>query len=131
MSFTNLLTWSYWFTQPFTARGVAFTVLVVLFLFFVLLGLSAKIGRAYKSEKWLNEILRRIGNFGLTMGVLGLIWFFFRQERVTFLSWRFWLLFWIIGVIFWGYKIIWYAIVRVPKIKTESQNRVAQGKYLP
>lgn len=131
MSFKNLLIWSYWFNQPFTARGATLAALVIIFLFFVLLGLVAKIWRVYKGEKWLKEILRRIGNFGLTMGLAGLLWLFFRQERIVFLSWRFWLLFWLFGVIWWVYRLVWYVVVRVPKIKLEIENRGAQEKYLP
>lgn len=131
MHLSNLLTFSYWFNQPFMARGAAFYLLVIVFLVLTLFGLLSKIIRIYRDKNWQKEWLRRSGNFGLTMGLLGLLWFFFRQTDVFFLAWRFWLLLWLTGSFFWVYRLVWYLIVRVPKIKIESQSRAVQEKYLP
>ena len=131
MNLKNLLDWSYWFYQPFTAKGGTMWFFVILFLALVLFGLSSKITRLYNQDKWYKEILRRVVNAGITMGLLGLLWLFFRQERVTFLAWRFWLLLWLLGAIFWLVKIIIYLIKRVPVIRQEEAKRSVLNKYLP
>ncbi len=131
MHIKNLLDWSYWFYQPFTARGGAMWFFVILFLVLVLFGLTAKIARLYGQDKWYKEIFRRAGNAGITMGLLGLLWLFFRQERVAFFAWRFWLLLWLVGAIIWVVKIVMYLVKRVPAIKEEQAKRSAMDKYLP
>ena len=131
MNIKNLSYLSYWLQQPLAARGVLLGLFVGAFLWFILFGLVAKIARVYKAEKWEKDYFGRIGNFGLTMGLLGLIWLFFRQEQVAFFAWRFWLLFWLVGAAFWTYRLIWFYIVRIPKIKSELSARHQQSKYLP
>lgn len=131
MNLKNLLDWSYWFYQPFTARGGVMWFFVILFLALVLFGLTSKITRLYSQDKWYKEILRRIGNAGITMGLLGLLWLFFRQERVTFLAWRFWLLLWFVVSVIWLVKIVVYLVKRVPVIRQEAIKRSELNKYLP
>ena len=131
MNLKNLLDWSYWFYQPFTAHGGVMWFFVILFLALVLFGLSSKITRLYSQDKWYKEVLRRIGNAGITMGLVGLLWLFFRQERVAFLAWRFWLLLWFIGSAIWLIKIVLYLVKRVPVIRQEAIKRSALNKYLP
>lgn len=131
MNLKNLLDWSYWFYQPFTAKGGAMWFFVVLFLALLLLGLTAKIVRLYSQDKWYKEIFRRGGNAGITMGLLGILWLFFRQERVAFLAWRFWLLFWFVGAIYWAVRLVMYSIKRVPVIRAEAEKRSVMKKYLP
>lgn len=131
MSLANILTWSYWFSQPFTAKGGVFWVFVWGFLILVLAGLVAKIVRTNQKEKALKEILRRAGNCGVVMGLLGLLWLFFRQEQVAFLAWRFWGIFWLGILVYWIYRIIHWAVVRVPVIKAEEAKRGEMNKYLP
>jgi len=131
MNLKNLLDWSYWFYQPFTARGGVMWFFVILFLALVLFGLSSKITRLYNQDKWYKETLRRIGNAGITMGLLGLLWLFFRQERVVFFAWRFWLLLWLIGAVVWLIRIAIYLVRRIPIIKQEEAKRSTLDKYLP
>ena len=57
------------------------------------------------------------------MGFLGLLWMFFRQERIAFLAWRFWLLLWLAAVVFWAYRLARYALKRIPEIKAEEIRR--------
>ena len=89
MSFSNLFHLSYWFSQPQTARGTALFLWVALFGVFFLAGLVLFIIRAKGKDNVKKEIFRRFGNFGLTIGLLGFVWLFFRQERAAFIAWRF------------------------------------------
>ena len=131
MSVQNLLHLDYWFSQPFTARDMTLWVLVGGFLFFIVTGLVFKILSQYHQDKSKRLFLKRSGSLGITMGFLGLVWMFFRQERVAFLAWRFWLLLWFVVTVIWGYYLARYALKRIPEIKAEESKRESLEKYLP
>ncbi len=131
MSVLNLLHLDYWFSQPFTARGLALWLLVGIFLLFVVKGLILKILSQYQENKSLKTFFRRSGNLGLAMGFLGLLLMFFRQEHIPFLAWRFWLLLWVVVTVIWVYHLARYALKRMPEIKAEEERRISIEKYLP
>ncbi len=122
---------SYWFQQPMTARGWVMWFWALMFLALILAGLLAKIVRQIKKDNELKEVLRRLGDLWLAAGLLGLLWMFFRQERIAFFAWRFWLLFWLLLFVSWHLKIIKYIIKRLPEIKREKWEREMRQKYLP
>jgi len=131
MSFSNLLTLSYWTSQPFVAVGCVKWFWVLFLLLLVLAGIVIRLLRTYLSENLIKEILRRWGNLGINVGILGFSWFFFRQERIAFLAWRFWLLVWILIGVWWGINNLIYTIKRIPQIKEEKIKRELRDKYLP
>lgn len=130
MNFKNLFYLDYWFSQPAIANGTALWVLVGGFLLLIAVGLVLRISVYYKKDKICKTILRRIGAFGMTMGLLGMMWMFFRQERIPFLAWRFWLLTWILMAVWWLIRILEYILKRVPVIKKEKKAGVDKEKYL-
>jgi hypothetical protein len=127
----NLWHMEYWFKQPDVAFGWTMWALVFSFLALFLFGLIAKIWRTYQGDKFNKEILRRLGNLGLTMGLLGLLWMFFRQEHVLLLAWRIWLL--VLAMIFfwWLSKILRYFLKRVPELRAAEAGKEMREKYLP
>ncbi len=131
MSVLNLLHLDYWFSQPFTARGLTLRLLVGGFLLFIVKGLILKILSQYQNDKAKRLLLKRAGSLGITMGFLGLMWMFFRQERVAFLAWRFWLLLWSVITVIWAYGLARYAFKRIPEINAEEAKRANLEKYLP
>jgi hypothetical protein len=131
MNITNLLKLDYWFSQPFIARGLTLWLLVGGFLLFIVTGLVFKILSQYQNDKSKRLVLKRSGSLGITMGFLGLIWMFFRQERVAFLAWRFWLFLWVVITGIWAYSLARYALKRIPAIKAEEARRASIDKYLP
>jgi len=131
MSVQNLFYFGYWFSQPFIARGLALWLLVGGFLLFIVAGLIFKLLSQYQQNKFKRLVMKRAGTFGITMGFLGLMWMFFRQERAAFLAWRFWLLLWAAAAAIWAYRLARYAIKRIPEIKAEEDRRVNMEKYLP
>lgn len=131
MHFKNLFDWSYWFNQPFTAQGWVKWAFVLVFLGLVLACIILKMVRLYSTEKWNKEIMRRVSNGVLAFGLVGLLWMFFRQERVAFLAWRFWLLLWLLWVVIWTIKLIMFAMKRVPQVREEENVRALRDKYLP
>ncbi len=131
MSIINLFRLDYWFVQPFVATGMSLWLLIGCFLVLVFAGLVCKIVSLYKEEKFKKVILKRSSHLAMTMGFLGLVWMFFRQERVMFLSWRFWLLVWVVVFGWWLSSIIKYMVKRVPEIRTEEERLARIEKYLP
>lgn len=131
MNLAKLFSWSYWFQQPLITAGWAMWFFILTFLGLILLGLVVKIMRLYCPDKWEKEILNRFGNFGISVGLVGLVWFFFRQERVAFFAWRFWLLGWLVWALIWFVKNIIYTTMRVPVIRKEENVRQTKNKYLP
>jgi len=130
MNFTNLFRMDYWFSQPFSAHGVIFWIFTVFFLALILGGIISRIICQYKKDKTDKVILKRFSNFGMTLGLLGIVWLFFRQEKVTFLAWRFWLVLWLVVAVWWLAKILEYIVRRVPQIKEEKQEKQKRNKYL-
>ncbi|MFA6486310.1 MAG: hypothetical protein WCT40_03010 [Candidatus Magasanikbacteria bacterium] len=131
LSFFNLLKLDYWFRQPYIAHGAVKWIWVVLFLALVLAGLIARIFYSVQKEKSIRELIRRFSNLGLTTGLLGLVWLFFRQENVPFLAWRFWLLGLAVIAVVWLGKLLWYVFRRLPAIREEQKQREVMNKYLP
>lgn len=122
---------SYWINQPAVLYGAAKWVWVIVLLGFTVLGLIFKIVQMARPNSFAREAWRRFGNLFLSLGLVGLIWFFFRQEQIMFLAWRFWLIPWVITFVWWLFKNAKYAVRRLPAIKAEQQARELKTKYLP
>ncbi|MFH1789684.1 MAG: hypothetical protein ABH832_01300 [bacterium] len=131
MSISNLFYINYWFGQPREARGIVLVVYISVFLLLIILGIGARVFVAYKNDRVVKQILRRFSAFGMTMGMIGMMWMFFRQQKIVFLAWRFWVLLWILLAIFWMIRILKYVIKRVPEIRKEQIHEEKRRKYLP
>jgi hypothetical protein len=131
MKFTNFFFWSYWFSEPYIARGglAVFFWVVASSLFFAGIGLF--IYRKYRADKLEQEVFRRFAVLVTTLGVLSLLWVFFRQQHIPFFAWRFWL----VGVaIFFAWRLyvaFSYLKKRLPAIKAEQAIRERRDRYLP
>jgi len=132
MSLLNLFKLNYWFAQPFPALGWIKWTWVLLFLSFVILSVVFIFLRQYKSkDKFIKKVYTKSANLFLSVGLLGLLWMFFRQEKVPFLSWRFWLLLLVLILGFGLYRILHYFFKRLPQIKEEKIRQENIKKYIP
>jgi len=131
MSIANLFYWNYWFNQPRVTWGTMFLVWLGFFLAFLVAAVVLRIIRNYKQDGLVKEVLRRYSNIGIGMGLFGLVWFFFRQQAAPLLAWRFWLIVWVVGLVYWLYRVIRYHVKRLPEIRLEKEQRVKFAKYLP
>jgi len=131
MNIKNLFDYYYWFRQPYIAYGKTLWLIVGFFLFFIIAGLVCRIMKQYAQNTAYKTLLHRLGTLGLTMGFLGLLWMFLRQERVPFLAWRFWLLILLAVFIWWAIKILLFVLRRAPKLKEENDRKKQMEKYLP
>ena len=73
----------------------------------------------------------KIGTMSLTMGALGLIWYFLTYEEIYLLGARFWGLILGIGTIVWAVKIFRFIKVEVPAHKKQLAHKAESNKYLP
>ena len=133
IDFTKLLDITYWLrpgpgdlSEPFLAF---FTVFFALFI--VMKILLRFMGRQYVRElhRVQQRILYKIEALLLTMGVLGLIWTFFRYEHVPYFSARIMMVLWVLGLIVWGYYIYYYACYHVPDVLRRESARDQKRKY--
>jgi hypothetical protein len=131
MDITNLLELSYWFQQPFIARGTTTWIWVGIFLFGIFVGLILKFIGQKLEEKYQKKMLNSFSNLGLGAGLLGLLWLFFRQEQVPFFAWRFWLIFLVAWALVVIVKNILFMVRRLPQIRAEHTEKAIKEKYLP
>ncbi len=124
---------SYWFTtQPPEVTGTLGTILFVLFVLCFVLGIVGRIVTDRKEQdRFKREIGGRISTLLITMGLLGILLYFFSYERAHFFGARFWYPVWAIIVGVWAYYIVRYVRQDVPAMKARSASRRAAGAYLP
>lgn len=131
MDVKNLFYLSYWFSQPFSAEGRIFWAWIIIFLVFILAGIITLFVRHFQVEKFNRQILQKYATGGIVFGLLGLLWFFFRQERVLLFSLRFWILVWFGAFIFWLVRLCLFVMRRLPAIRIEQAERARKKQYLP
>ncbi|HLD60710.1 MAG TPA: hypothetical protein VJA27_01075 [Patescibacteria group bacterium] len=131
VNWQQLLTSSYWFSQPAGAEGWTYWGFLLFFLAFFVAGIVLRVVMRFKNDAPTRTALARFSSLGLTLGFFGLLWLFFRQQRVSFLAWRFWLPIWDIIFIWWLYRIVHYLLRRAPQLREEQRERQRIEKYLP
>lgn len=127
----NVMHMEYWFKQPDVTMGLLSWILIIFLLVLALSGLILKILRRYREDKFHKEIMRRLSNLNLTIGILGLLWMFMRQEHVLLLAWRIWALTLLLIFVWWLSKVLRYVVKRVPSLRAESAAKENLDKYLP
>lgn len=131
MNFKNLLEGSYWFSQPAPALGGVEKVYLGILLGLVFAAIVVLIMRRRQTINAVRLVMLRYASLGFTMGITGLLLFWFRQERVFFLGWRVWYGIWFVILAIWLYKLLYYTFKRIPVIKAEHAERQQREKYLP
>ncbi|PIT88297.1 MAG: hypothetical protein COU29_00700 [Candidatus Magasanikbacteria bacterium CG10_big_fil_rev_8_21_14_0_10_36_32] len=131
MSIFHLFELSYWFQQPFIARQWSLRGWVIILLILVFVGIVGKIWQLKQSEKVVRQIFNRLSNISLIVGLLGLLWLFFRQQQVPFFAWRFWLVLLFGGLLWSIVRTIIFLVRRYPEIKVEKAEKALKDRYLP
>ncbi|OGH68827.1 MAG: hypothetical protein A3I29_01500 [Candidatus Magasanikbacteria bacterium RIFCSPLOWO2_02_FULL_44_11] len=131
MSFKHLFYGTYWFNQPDPARGRIVGVYLAVLLGCILAALVVLMFRRYQSSKAIRLVMVRYAALGLTTGIIGLLLFVFRQQRVFFLGWRVWYGLLLIVAAVWLSRLLLYTFRRIPAIKAEQAERARLEKYLP
>ena len=103
-----------------------------LFAAFIILGSVSRImARHQKEDRFMVKAYRHLGRMFLTMGILGMIWFFFTFEQIYFFGARFWFLVWLIGLVVWIWWIVKYVRVTVPMLRQQGAQKAKENQYMP
>ena len=123
----------YWFTMsPPEVGGLLGNVVFALFIIVLVLGIVGRIVSDRKQEdRYKRDIGNRIASLLVTMGILGLILYFFSFEGIQLFGARFWYPVWVVTVIVWAFYIFRYVKRDIPQHKAQAEARREQGKYLP
>jgi hypothetical protein len=109
--------------------------LIALSVIFGLLVLAAIVIKVLQNKNKFDQLvtglLNRYFRSFLTMGLLGVVYIWFRIERVMVLSGRFWLVIWLVGLIIWLIPIIKHQKDSIPQIRSDRTDRKNFEKYLP
>ncbi|MFH1712047.1 MAG: hypothetical protein ABH846_02305 [Patescibacteria group bacterium] len=127
-----LLNPEFWFAlQPSTLTPTFERAFFLFFGLMVIIGAVARImARHKKDDRLLLQVYRQIGRMFLTMGVLGMMIFFFTFEEIYFFGARFWFIAWGIGLIVWIAMIVSHA-KKIPQMREEYSRAKEGDKYLP
>jgi len=132
IKFSDLLTLNAWFNiNPGPLGDQLLTILTWFFIIVIVIGFGFRVLAKRQRGKIQAKVWRRFGKLGLTMGILGFVVLFFFYEGVPFLSARFWLLVWFIGLIAWKVYILIYLFRKIPQESRENKDKQNFEKYLP
>jgi len=89
------------------------------------------VSNRHERERYVAAIFAKVGYLLVTMGILGLIWFFFTYEQIPLLGARFWFLVWLLGVVAWVLWILRFTYKQVPSLRQRDKDRIERRKYFP
>jgi len=130
---SQLFSPSYWFTMsPPQVGGTLGNIVFGVFLLLFVVGIVARIVASNRTEDpYIQQIGRRVGSMFVTMGLIGVLLFFFGFEHIQFFGGRFWYPLWVIGVLVWGFFIVRYVKRDIPAMRLRDLDRKEQSRYLP
>ena len=126
----NLLTMKFWINlrpgslTPFALKAIIIYLAVLAILAFVFYLFKAR------KQRLLFQIWAKLYFFSLSNFIIGLFILFFSYELIPFLSARFWMLLWGVGMLVW-LVYIFLAIIKLPKIKKTIAEKNEYKKYIP
>lgn len=82
-------------------------------------------------DRHVTATFNRVGRMGVTMGIIGLIIYFFTYQEIPFLGSRFWYLFWGVGCVIWIMSIVHYVKKIIPEERQREVELFERSKYLP
>jgi hypothetical protein len=128
----NIFSAKYLFAvQPGPFLPIVFKFIVPFFAVLIILGMIAKKFAKKNHFRPVKIFFTKIYHFTITMGVLGLVYVFFRQQDVIYLAMPLWLLLWAVGALVWLSFILKYYFTDRPKQIEELSDEVEKKKYLP
>lgn len=124
---------SYWLTMnPPEVGGLLGTIVFVVFVVFFVLGIVGHlVAERKESDRFVRTAGHKISSLLVTMGLLGVLLFFFSFEGIRMFGARFWYPLWVILVLLWFFLIVRYLKRDVPLQRAREASRRAQRQYLP
>jgi len=125
----NLFSSNYWFELiPGDLGQNGKTTFIILLIIFFLGAVATAIYR--RKSSLYKKTSSRIYDFSVINFFITLIFFFFRREIIPFLSARFWLGLWFIGLVIWLY-FIFKDLRKISEKKEELEKKKEKEKYIP
>ncbi|MFZ4648535.1 MAG: hypothetical protein ACOYMB_02745 [Patescibacteria group bacterium] len=125
----RFISWHYWFNlrpEPLTTSTFkVFIAFIVLLIIISAYSFYLKTRSGVKNGLWL-----KIFNFSFTNSLLGIMLIFFNYEIIPFFTARFFLFFWIIGLLVWIMFIV-KELKKIPGKLKENKHQKEFEKYLP
>lgn len=130
---SQLFSLSFWFALQPTGLSATFErAFFFLFAIVIILGSVSRIlARNKRDDRFMVKVYKYVGQMCMTMGIVGLLWFFFAFEQIYFFGARFWFLAWVLGLVAWIVWIVWFTKVRIPELKNQGVAKVETNKYIP
>jgi len=131
--FENMFDLSYWFTlQPALVGGTEGKMIFSFFVLLFVLGIVARIVSSHKTDdRHIREVFERGATLLVTMGILGAVLYFFSFEQIRLFGSRFWYLFWLIGIIVWGFFLLRFVKRTIPELRAHEALKAEHRKYFP
>lgn len=121
----------FWFTQPSSILTSADRYLAIIFLALLVFGIVFRILLARTKSEANRKVFNKFWHLGLTIGLLGLFWYFFRYENAPILSIRIIPGAFLIWGLFWMIFILKFLVVDYGVLKHEHEREALKNKYLP
>ncbi len=134
MGFSSFLNLSRLFTlDPAPVGGLLGQIILGFFLVMFVIGIVVHIRASNRDvvERYVRQMASRTAALFITMGILGVLIYFFSFEQVRFFGARFWYLLWLIGLVFWAWQIIRFVKRDVPALKARDDHRAMAARYMP
>ena len=133
MDLSQIFSLGFWFELQ--TSGLSATYERGFFFLFALLVICGSVSRIMaknkKDDRFMVKAYKYVAQMFMTMGILGLMWFFFAYEQIYFFGARFWFLVWLLGLIAWIVWIVRYVKVKIPELKELGSAKKETNKYIP
>ncbi|MBU0721903.1 hypothetical protein KKA93_00375 [Patescibacteria group bacterium] len=127
----NFLTWNFWFSaRPGAFTELSFKIVLGFIFLLIILSIISRIIKKRWSRGLYSNFWSGLYTFFLTNAILGLVLTFFNYEMVPFLSSRFLLLFWAIGMLIWLF-FIYRLVIKIPEKRARIEKEKEFKKYMP
>ncbi len=130
LDLTNILSLEYFFNMnPGKILPIYFNTITPVFVVFIIIGIIFK--KLAKKQKLGpdKKLMAKLSSFFKWMGVFALLYIFFREKYIYFLSAPFWMIVWIAVFIVWGYKILDYNYKKRPVLIKKIKEKQEKEKY--
>ena len=118
--------------SPPQVGGTLGQVVFGIFLIMFVMGIVSRVVASNRNEdQYVQQIGRKTGSLLITMGLLGVLLFFFGYERIDFFGGKFWYPVWLLCSVVWAAFILRFVMRDVPHLRQRDVFRKARSKYLP
>ncbi len=108
---------------------------MILLGFFVLLFVLGVLTKAFAplrfTDRYALEVISKVTTLLITMGLIGMVLYFFSFERIRFFGARFWYPLWFLATMLWSVSILRYTKRDMPLKRQQVIERQEKRKYFP